>query len=181
MLFFFEITTFGGNNMTSVALLRGINLGKKNKVNMQSLKVLFEEMAYAKVSTYIQTGNVLFDGTSYDIQQIEIRLRDTYGFDIPVVVRTKQELMEIQQNPTFSKEQVYVMFLEKDISETQLTLLNELIDDEFVVVNNKNVIITLSKNYHQTKYTNTFFEKKLAMSSTARNQNTVNKIIARME
>lgn len=167
--------------MTSVALLRGINLGKKNKVDMQSLKALFEQMAYKNVRTYIQTGNVLFDGTSYNIQQIEIHLRDTYGFDIPVVVRTKQELLEIQQHPIFSKEQVYVFFLEKDISDEQQALLDNIVDDEFVIINNKNIIITLSKNYHQTKYTNTFFEKKLAMHSTARNQNTVNKILTIME
>jgi len=167
--------------MTSVALLRGINLGKKNKVAMQSLKALFEQMGYKNVRTYIQTGNVLFDDTSYDVQQIETHLRDTYGFDIPVVVRTKQELLEIQQHPIFSKEQVYVLFLEKDISEVQQALLNELVDDEFIVINNKNIVITLSKSYHQTKYTNTFFEKKLAMHSTARNQNTVNKILTKME
>lgn len=148
---------------------------------MQSLKALFERMTYKNVRTYIQTGNVLFDGTSYDIQQIETHLRDTYGFDIPVVVRTKQELLEIQQHPIFSKEQVYVLFLEKDISEEQQALLDKLIDDEFIVINKKNIVISLSKNYHQTKYTNTFFENKLAMHSTARNQNTVNKILTKME
>ena len=167
--------------MTSVALLRGINLGNKNKVDMKSLKILFEQMAYKNVRTYIQTGNVLFKGISYDIQQIETLLQQTYGFAIPVIVRTKLELIEIQLQPTFSKEQVYVFFLEKDISDEQQTLLDTLVDDEFVVVNNKNIVISLSKNYHQTKFTNTFFEKKLGISSTARNQNTVNKILAKME
>lgn len=72
------------------------------------------------------------------------------------------------------------MFLGKDISDEQQALLDELVDDEFVVINKKNIIIALSKSYHQTKYTNTFFEKKLAMHSTARNQNTVNKILTKM-
>jgi len=168
-------------DMATVALLRGINLGKKNKVDMTTLKALFEQMAYTNVRTYIQTGNVLFDDTSYDISQIELLLQTTYGFEIPVVVRTKQELIEIQQHPIFSKEQVYVMFLEMDISDEQQALLNTLVSDEFVVLNNKNIVINLSKNFHQTKYTNTFFEKKLGMNSTARNQNTVNKILALME
>lgn len=48
--------------MTSVALLRGINLGKKNKVDMISLRSLFEQMTYKNVRTYIQTGNVLLMG-----------------------------------------------------------------------------------------------------------------------
>ncbi|MFJ8065420.1 DUF1697 domain-containing protein [Psychrobacillus sp. NPDC096426] len=166
--------------MPFVALLRGINLGAKNKVDMKSLKLLFEEMDYENVRTYIQTGNVIFDNASYDAQQLENVLRETYGFDIPVVVRSKKELEEIQQHPIFLKEQVYVMFLEREISDEQQALLDSLVDDEFAVWNRRNVIISLSKNYHQTKYTNAFFEKKLGMASTARNRNTVNKIVMKM-
>ncbi|MFB5086620.1 DUF1697 domain-containing protein [Psychrobacillus sp. PGGUH221] len=166
--------------MTFVALLRGINLGAKNKVDMKSLKVLFEEMGYENVRTYIQTGNVIFDNTAYDILEMERELFETYGFDIPVVIRNKAELKEIQRHPIFLKEQVYVMFLANEISDEQQALLDSLIDDEFVVWNRKNIIISLSKNYHQTKFTNTFFEKKLGMVSTARNQNTVNKILLKM-
>lgn len=166
--------------MPSVALLRGINLGAKNKVDMKSLKVLFEEMGYENVRTYIQTGNVIFDNAFHDVGQIESALREKYGFDIPVVVRTKEELEEIQTHPTFLKEQVYVMFLETEISDEQQVLLDGLVDDEFVVWNRRNVIINLSKNYHQSKFTNAFFEKKLGMASTARNQNTVNKILLKM-
>lgn len=166
--------------MTSVALLRGINLGNKNKVDMKSLKALFEQMGYVNVRTFLQTGNVMFDGISYDIQQIESMLHETYGFDIPVIFRTKTELEEIQQQPIFLKEQVYVMFLKEDISVEQQQLLDSLVEDEFIVLNSRNIIINLSKKYHQTKFTNTFFEKKLEMASTARNQNTVNKLILKM-
>lgn len=166
--------------MPSVALLRGINLGAKNKVDMKSLKVLFEEMGYENVRTYIQTGNVIFDNASYDVRQIELALRETYGFDIPVVVRSKEELEEIQQHPIFLKDQVYVMFLAHEISDEQLVMLDSLIVDEFVVWNRRNIIINLSKTYHQTKFTNAFFEKKLGMASTARNRNTVKKILLKM-
>lgn len=163
-----------------VALLRGINLGAKNKVDMKSLKALFENMAYENVRTYIQTGNVIFDNETYDVQQMENSLRGTYSFDIPVVVRSKEELEEIQQHPIFIKDQVYVMFLAQEITDEQQDLLDSLVDDDFVVLNKRNLIISLSKNYHQTKFTNTFFEKKLGMVSTARNQNTVNKIVLKM-
>jgi len=163
-----------------VALLRGINLGAKNKVDMKSLKALFEDMGYENVRTYIQTGNVIFDNETYDVQQMENSLRDTYGFDIPVVVRSKEKLEEIQQHPIFLKDQVYVMFLAQEITDEQQDLLDSLVDDDFVVLNKRNLIISLSKNYHQTKFTNTFFEKKLGMVSTARNQNTVNKIVLKM-
>lgn len=166
--------------MSFVALLRGINLGAKNKVDMKSLKALFEEIGYENVRTYIQTGNVVFDNAVYDVLHLEHTLCETYGFDIPVTVRTKEELEEIQQHPIFLKDQVYVMFLAKEISDEQQALLDSLVDDEFVVWNRRNVIISLSKNYHQTKFTNAFFERKLGMASTARNRNTVNKIVLKM-
>lgn len=167
-------------SLSFVALLRGINLGAKNKVDMKSLKLLFEELGYENVQTYIQTGNVIFDNTTYDVLQLQIALLETYGFDIPVVIRSKEELEEIQQHPIFLKEQVYSMFLEKEVSDEQLAILENLVSDEFIVWNRRNVIINLSKTYHQTKFTNTFFEKKLGMVSTARNQNTVNKILMKM-
>lgn len=166
--------------MSFVALLRGINLGAKNKVDMKSLKALFEAMGYENVRTYIQTGNVIFENATYDVQQMENALRETYGFEIPVVVRSKEELEEIQEHPTFLKDQVYVMFLTYDISDEQQALLDSLVDDEFIVWKRRNIIISLSKNYHQTKFTNAFFERKLGMASTARNRNTVNKIVLKM-
>lgn len=165
--------------MSSVVLLRGINLGAKNKVDMKSLKSLFEEMGYRNVQTYIQTGNVLVEQSSIDTPAIEAALRESYGFEIPVAVRSKEELEEIRQHSIFSKEQVYVMFLAQEISKEQQEMLTSLIDDDFVVWKKQNVIISLSKNYHQTKFTNAFFERKLGIPSTARNKNTVNKILAK--
>ncbi|MFJ7825872.1 DUF1697 domain-containing protein [Psychrobacillus sp. NPDC096623] len=168
--------------MPSVVLLRGINLGAKNKVDMKSLKALFMEMGYENVQTYIQTGNVLVEQSVIDADapSIEAALRESYGFEIPVAVRSKEELAEIVQLPIFSKEQVYVMFLVQEISEEQQEMLSSLIDDEFVVWNKQNVIINLSKNYHQTKFTNAFFERKLGIPSTARNKNTVIKILGKL-
>lgn len=166
--------------MPSVILLRGINLGAKNKVDMKSLKSLFEEMSYENVQTYIQTGNVIVEQSVIDGPSLEVALLESYGFEIPVTIRSKEELEEIQQHPIFYKDQVYVMFFTQEISEEQQEMLVGLIDDEFVVWKNRNVIISLSKTYHQTKFTNAFFERKLGIPSTARNKNTVNKIIAKM-
>jgi len=147
---------------------------------MKSLKSLFVEMGYENVQTYIQTGNVIVEQTIIDVPSIEAALRESYGFEIPVTIRSKEELEEIQQHPIFYKEQVYVMFLTQEISKEQQEMLEGLVDDEFVVWKKRNVIISLSKTYHQTKFTNTFFERKLGIPSTARNKNTVNKIAGKM-
>ena len=166
--------------MSSVALLRGINLGKLNKVDMKSLKHLFEELGFQNVRTYIQTGNVIFDSGGCSEEKLQAALRDAYGFEIPAVVRSKAELEELQNHPLLLNDQAFVMFLQKEVTNDQLALLKGVVEDDFIVLHNRNLIIHHTKNYHQTKYTNTFFEKKLQMSSTARNKNTVNKILERM-
>ena len=163
--------------MSYVALLRGINLGKMNKVDMNSLKVLFEEMGFQNVQTYIQTGNVLFDQIVCDESELELKLKDTYGFNIPLTIRSKAELEKVQQHPIFSKDNVYIMFLKERISKEQMQHLNTIIDDEFDVIENKTIIIHLT---NQTKYNNTFFEKQLKTTSTLRNRNTVHHILLRM-
>ena len=78
--------------MTAVALLRGINLGKINKVDMKSLKLLFEELGFLNVRTYIQTGNVIFDSGGCEEEKLEEALRNAYRFEIPVVIRSKAEM-----------------------------------------------------------------------------------------
>ena len=166
--------------MSYVALLRGINLGKKNKVDMKSLKALCEEMGFQNVQTYIQTGNVLFDNITCDELQIESKLKNAYGFDIPVTIRSKAELKTVQQHAIFSKDNVYIMFLKEQISKGQHELLKIVMDAEFVLLEQKTIIINLSHNHHQKKYTNTFFENKLKITSTLRNRNTVNKILMKM-
>lgn len=166
--------------MSYVAFLRGINLGKLNKVDMKSLKSLFVEMGFLNVQTYIQTGNVLFTDITINEEQIESKLKETYGFDIPVTIRSKDELINVQQHPLFLKENVYVMFLKEQLSNEQIEFLTSVVDEEFSVVNQKTIIINLSQSFHQTKYNNTFFEKKLQITSTLRNRNTVEKILLKM-
>ena len=166
--------------MSYVALLRGINLGKINKVDMKSLKQLFEQLGFEQVQTYIQTGNVLFNSLILNEQQIEEKLQHTYHFEIPVIVRTKAELLSAVQHPVVEKDNVYFMFLKNKLTEQQQKDLKAIVKEEFAILNDDTIVINLSNNYHQTKYTNTFFERKLRITSTARNKNTVLKILQKM-
>ena len=85
---------------THVALLRGINLGGKNKVAMSDLRTLVTELGHADVSTYIQSGNVLFTAradadtstlATVMTEAISVRL----GVNSPVVVVSRSGLAEI--------------------------------------------------------------------------------------
>lgn len=83
---------------TYVALLRGINVGGHNKIKMADLKQMLEQMGLARVKTYIQSGNVLFDSED-SAETLEHKLEDaihkTFGFSISVMLRTSTEWQQI--------------------------------------------------------------------------------------
>ena len=82
-----------------LALLRGINVGGKNIIKMAQLKACFEEMDFSDVTTYIQSGNVLFRSTKKDkrrlAKQIEKNLSEHFNYSSLVVVVPHQELQKI--------------------------------------------------------------------------------------
>jgi uncharacterized protein (DUF1697 family) len=81
-----------------VALLRGINVGGKNKVPMADLREVFETAGHAEVSTYIQSGNVLFRSGSTGPaleKEIEAQLETRFGIPLVVVVRSLRQLRTV--------------------------------------------------------------------------------------
>lgn len=84
-----------------VALIRGINVGGKNPVPMADLRDAFEQCGFDGVSTYIQSGNVLFDAagpTAALEERIEATLEERYGTALVVVVRTHRQLADVVSN-----------------------------------------------------------------------------------
>lgn len=85
--------------MKYVALLRGINVGGNRKVPMSDLKVCLENIGLENVRTYIQSGNVLFESESRDPRvlekNIETAIEETFGFPVPTVVLSADELKSI--------------------------------------------------------------------------------------
>jgi uncharacterized protein (DUF1697 family) len=87
---------------THVALLRGINLAGRNKVAMADLRAVVGELGHTDVSTYIQSGNVLFSaGQDSDSDgdalaaQLTAAIATRLGVNAPVVVVSRQELAQI--------------------------------------------------------------------------------------
>ena len=80
---------------THVALLRGINVGGKNAVPMAALRDIFESAGAADVSTYIQSGNVIFSSSARPAPEVyERAIADRFGVATTVVVRTRAELVK---------------------------------------------------------------------------------------
>lgn len=85
--------------MKFVALLRGINVGGNNKVAMSELKVCFENAGFTNVSTYINSGNVLFESTTLDVvkhgEACESAIEKQFGFHVICSVISSDELLRV--------------------------------------------------------------------------------------
>jgi uncharacterized protein (DUF1697 family) len=126
--------------MEFVALLRGINVGGNKRVEMNRLKELFETLGYANVTTYINSGNVIFESDKEKesiYKNVEKNLKKEFGFDIPVLIKTKQEMRKIAQavpgnwqNDSAQRTDVAYLFMEIDKEETidELPVNREHID-----------------------------------------------------
>ena len=82
-----------------VVLLRGINVGGRNKIAMSKLKLLLEELGFADVATYIQSGNVLFESRSTDAVRLtavmEKALLTAFCHEVPVFLRSQAQLKTV--------------------------------------------------------------------------------------
>ena len=94
--------------MKYIALLRGINIGSKNRIKMADLRTIFESMGYENVKTYLQSGNVIFDADSDNetkiADRIEKKINKTFGFSVNIIIRTESELKDIVNNNPFIEE-----------------------------------------------------------------------------
>jgi uncharacterized protein (DUF1697 family) len=87
-----------------VAFLRGVNLGKRQTRSVD-LRAVFESLGFDGVKTLITSGNVLFEaGAPKDLKgRIETALKDHFGFEIGVVLRSLDELQAIIASKPFAK------------------------------------------------------------------------------
>jgi uncharacterized protein (DUF1697 family) len=85
-------------NIRFIALLRGINAGTLHRVEMGKLKQLFERLGYTRVSTYLNSGNILFEAEqeAEEIRKnVEASLKEELGFEIPTLVKSDIEMLRI--------------------------------------------------------------------------------------
>ncbi len=167
-----------------IALLRGINVSGKNKILMTDLKNLFEKLQCIDVKTYIQSGNVIFKSDIKDKEDlanlISLKIEDTYGFKIPVIIKKDTEIQQIITNNPFYNESVdtkklYVTYLDsvpKDIAKLKAFDFGK---DVYAIVEDV-IYLKYDIGAGKTKLTNAIMEKKLNVIATSRNWRTTNKI-----
>ena len=170
--------------VTYIALLRGINVSGHNMIKMDELKRVLGELDFTGIRTYIQSGNIVF-GSNSDVPAVLAagiagKIRERFGFEVPVVIRTLQELDTISKSNPFLRDgnldagKMHVTFLPElpDPERTEKIMEYNFPPDEFAI-NGKEIYLYCPDGYGRTKLTPQFFESKLKISTTTRNWKTI--------
>ena len=172
--------------ITYIALLRGINVGGHKKILMADLRILFEKLGYENVQTYIQSGNVVFKSIEENTEDLESKIKvqilEQYGFEVSVLVKTHSEIKNILSYCPFSEDKKvksYFIILHSIPDEELVESTQEIKypNEEFHITNSC-VYIYYSLGSGKAKCGTNFFEKKLKVSATARNYNTIKKLVS---
>ncbi|WP_298530736.1 DUF1697 domain-containing protein [uncultured Algibacter sp.] len=171
---------------TYIALLRGINVSGQKKIPMEELRVLLSKTGLNNVKTYIQSGNVIFQSKEGAIESLELKIhneiKNHFGFEVPVIVKTPEKLKQNFDDCPFSeekKEKSYFMML-FDVPEK--AIVDEVFkisypNEEFHITDNC-VYFYCATGYGKAKMSNNFFERKLKVTATARNYKTMVKLLS---
>jgi uncharacterized protein (DUF1697 family) len=173
---------------TFVALLRGINVGGRNKVSMPELRSLLASLGLEDVVTYIQSGNVVFRSPTADRKRIapriERQIAEVFGVKATVLMRTPAELAEIADGNPFLKgeaehSKLHVVFLGGRPAADAVARLDpgRSPPDEFSVRGSE-IYLRLPHGSGRSKLTLDYFERQLGLAATARNWNTLLKLLA---
>lgn len=172
--------------MRYVALLRGVNVGGKNMIKMETLRGIVASLGFSNVKTYVNSGNVAFDAKKASdttvAKKIHAAIEKELRMDISVMVRSTDEIKEIiEKNPydgQFENDKdVHVFFLNDELSkEHRDLLLANNSDVEFISADGRTIYYMLKISIIDSVLGKGFIDKKLKIPSTARNWRTVNKI-----
>lgn len=156
---------------------------------MAELRSILERKELKDVQTYIQNGNVIFRAVERHAKELEKKIAmailETFGFNVPVLVITPEELRLILNRCPFSeekKESSYFTLLHESPDDVRVGEVQKLNypNEEFVITDSF-IYLYSSAGYGRAKCNNNFFEKKLKVSATTRNYKTMMKLLSLCE
>jgi uncharacterized protein (DUF1697 family) len=171
-----------------IALLRGVNVGGNNKVPMAHLRELMLELGYEDVRTHLQSGNAVFTAPQtppdQTAQEIESQLERHLGLSVRVLIRTGEELARaVAANPlpeaVSEPSRLLVIFLSAAPSPDLLRELDPAdFEPELYGVGEREIYVWCPEGLRTLKLSYAFWEKRLGVTATGRNWNTVTKLLA---
>ncbi len=168
-----------------IALLRGINVGGHKKVPMAELREVLTNSGLKNVQTYIQSGNVIFQSSEENIDKLEAVINRTinthFGFDIPVLVKSKEEIKAVLEDCPFPEKKkitsYFIMLSETPEKDFIDEISKQIFPNEEFVITKNCVYIFYTLGAGKAKLGINWFEKKLKVKATARNYRTMAKLI----
>lgn len=170
-----------------IALLRGINVGGHNRIAMAALRGWLEDLGHTEVRTHLQSGNVIFtsrESPEKAARDIEEVIHRQLGLDLRVLVRTRDELAAVVARDPFGE-------IATDPARYLVTFLAETpdpagIDDlgpasfapDAFHVEGREVYVWCPEGVRHTKLTHAFWQRRTGFAATARNWNTVTRLLS---
>lgn len=171
-----------------IAFLRAVNVGGRT-VKMDALKAQFEALGLAKVSTFIASGNVIFETRARDLaaleQKIEKQLLGAFGFEVHSFVRSAAEVAEVAACRPFDPHELdnaasfVVGFVARPFDAAQLKIVKGFNNDLDAFHAQGRELYWMSRNKQsESKFSNAAFERALGLRATFRGMKTVQRIAA---
>lgn len=177
---------------THLALLRGINVSGHNMIKMDALKTALENIGFQNVVTYIQSGNVFVDSEEENGASVAFTIKQeifkVFGHEVPIVVIGKDDLTACFNNSPYINEpeadlkKLYVAFISKELN---ASAMNELKISQFkpdeASIDGSRIYIKYAVGAGKTRLDQKYIEKKLNVTATIRNWNTVTNLLSMYE
>jgi uncharacterized protein (DUF1697 family) len=172
--------------MRQIALLRGINLGARNRVSMPELRTALERDGFDDVQTYLQSGNVVLasDASPEEVaERCRRRIARAFKLQIDVVTRTRDELAAVVTRDPLGKvasdpKRYQVSFLARELDAAILAELAELaVAPERLVAIGRELYAWHPRGVARSKLWARLADRRLGVPATARNWTTVTKLL----
>ncbi len=173
--------------ITYIALLRGINVGGRNKLPMKELRTLLEELGLENVKSYIQSGNVVFESDDADVarlsSEIASEINAGYGFEPRVLLLTADDFAAAMSGNPFPEgegqpKSLHLYFLSEEPANPNLAALQEVQnEDERFELQGAVFYLHAPSGIGRSKLAERV-ERALGVPTTARNWRSVSKIMA---
>ncbi|MCC5928726.1 MAG: DUF1697 domain-containing protein [Cyclobacteriaceae bacterium] len=173
---------------TFISLLRGINVGGQKLIKMAALREMYTNLGLQQVESYLQSGNLVFttrDKNCDELAQIiSLQIKETFDFDVPILVLTLENLQEIVQANPFAADThkdpayMHVTFLASKPEAFNPDVFEERKQDgEEIHFGGSAIYLYCPGGYAKTKLNNNFFEARLKTNATTRNWKTTSELL----
>lgn len=169
--------------MKYIIFLRAINVGGNRKIKMADLKAALQREGYLNITTYIQSGNIIAEREESDHEiiqkEVEALIKKHFGFDVPAVAFNVSEYEEVLKRNPFDGDKLMVHFLDRIPEQAMINKLELLSQDnqDKSAYEGRFLYISLNAGVSDSLFSNKLVEKILQVRATARNWNTVLKMI----